>query len=295
MANIELIPNALGGLNYSIAPSVTSNNLTVAIKDATGNDPTSLSPCVFRIGNTARMLSTSLSITKNAGTNWANLGGASLATLEQDLFVYIVWNTNTSALDIMWSRLPYATLYSDFNATSTANTHGAINATAPASTDSVVNIGRFAATLSAGAGYTWTVPTYTANNLRSYPTYQTRSLTYVPTWIASGTAVSLGDATLTGTYRIDMRTVTVRFLFAAGSTTTFGTGTYSWALPFTAALTSYGAAWLLDSGSLVYNATTQATSIIIAYPDAASNIVSQTIPMTWANGDTIQGQVTYEI
>lgn len=297
MANVVLIPNELSGLNYSIAPSVSGSDLTVAIKDAAGNNPTSTSPCVFRVGGSERILSTSLSVTKADGTNWANLGGAQLATLEQDLFVYIVWNTNTSALDVLWSRIPYASVYGDFNSTSTSAKYGAINATAPASTDNVVNIGRFAATLSAGAGYTWTVPTYTASNLKQYPIQHSRLLSYVPTWVASGTAVAMGNSTLTGTYKFEGRSVVVRFYFTAGDTgTTFGTGTYSWALPLAPSVTCYGSAKILDATTAWFTLTVEATTggVIVGYPSATS-IVGASIPMTWAAGDGISGQVTIEL
>lgn len=232
MANIVLIPNELSGLNYSIAPSVASNDLTVAIKDAAGNNPTSSSPCVFRIGGSERILSTSLSVTKADGTNWANLGGAQLATKETDLFVYIVWNTNTSALDILWSRIPHATLYSDFSSTTTNERYGAINATAPAATDNVVNIGRFAATLSAGAGYTWTVPTFTSSNLIQRPCFDGRHLSYTSalTWTAG--AAPTGGTGLVYNYQIEGNKCFIKgqgYTMTAGTTVTVLTAT----LPFT--------------------------------------------------------------
>lgn len=297
MANIVLIPNTLGGLNYSIVPTVTSNNLTVAIKDAAGNDPTSSSPCVFRIGGSERILSTALSVTKNAGTNWFGAGDARFAGLEIDYFVYIGYNA-TDGITMGFSRIGYAATYSNFSATTTNEKYGAISTiTNAAATDDYVCIGRFAATLSAAASYNWSVPTYTGGNLINRPITFTRILSYVPTWVASGTAVSLGNATLTGSYKIEDRTVLTRILFTAGNTTTFGTGTYSWAAPFAENATGNGAARLLDSGTGVFTATLESLgSTIIAYPDGgAANIVSQTIPFTWASGDTIRGQISMGI
>jgi len=54
----------------------------------------------------------------------------------------------------------------------------------------MVNIGRFAATLSAGAGYTWTVPTFTTTNLIQRPIFETRQLQFTPTIAYSGGTTS---------------------------------------------------------------------------------------------------------
>lgn len=168
---------------YKLVPSVAGNNLTLALKHLDGTDPSVDRPLYFKIGNSLRICTAALSVTKNAGTNWCSLGAAETATLENDLFAYVIWNTNLAGgtLDIFWSRIPYGMLYSEFNSTSTAYKYGAINSTAPAATDECVNIGRFAATLSGGAGYTWTVPTYTNINLKHVPTFDTRVTTCATT------------------------------------------------------------------------------------------------------------------
>ena len=57
-------------LNGKIVPSVASNNLTVAIKGLDGNNPSSTNPIYVRIGDTIRSITSALSVTKNAGTNW---------------------------------------------------------------------------------------------------------------------------------------------------------------------------------------------------------------------------------
>lgn len=270
MANIVLIPNELSGLNYSIAPSVASNNLTVAIKDAAGANPTSTSPCVFRIGGSERILSTSLSVTKNAGTNWCGLGSTAaagvsgFATLEQDLFVYIVWNTNTSALDVLWSRIAHATLYSDFSATTTAQNYGAINATAPASTDEVVNIGRFAATLSAGAGYTWTVPTFTTTNLIQRPIFETRLLSYAPT-VAGYSSAPTNTVYL---YRV-LGNMTEVFLREAADGTSNNTA-HTYTAPFTCA-TRTNMSWI-GSIPIVLNSGTQEAAGVIVISSASNSM-----------------------
>jgi hypothetical protein len=305
MANIVLIPNLLGGLNYSIAPSVASNNLTVAIKDAAGNNPSASSPCTFRVGGSERLLSTSLSVTKNAGTDWAGLGGTSFAALEQDLFVYIVWNSNTSALDVLWSRIPTATVYSDFSATTTNDKYGAINATAPAAGDDVVNIGRFAATLSAGAGYTWTVPTYTTSNLIQRPCFETRNSTY--NWAATNLTTTTG--TTTCKYQIVGGLVHgfIDFKFGASSALA---GALAFTLPLS--VTSYavdassrrviGRAGFLDSGTAVYvgdvgvNGSSTLGDVRVGNSSGTYDsltVLSSTVPFTWATGDSIGLEFMY--
>lgn len=304
MANVILIPNNLGGLNYSLAPSVASNNLTLAIKDAAGNTPSSTSPCVFRIGGSERILSTSLSVTTNAGTNWANLGSATFATKETDVFAYIVWNTNTSALDVLWSRIPYATVYSDFSTTNTEEKYGAINATAPAITDDVVNIGRFAFTLSAGAGYTFTVPTFTSSNLINHPIFETRPLSWIPTW----TNLTVGDATVTYWYQRMGRRLRGAVSLIAGATTSIS-GSVSHTMPFGRSST-YGATvnfpnWicrLFDATAapafqgIANMATTSAVTITAqnasgTYLKQAN--LSSTVPFTWTTSDQIAYEFDY--
>jgi hypothetical protein len=63
-------------INGKIVTSVSSNNLTVAIKTLAGSDPSSSDPVYARIGNTVRSITAALSVTKNAGTNWFNSGAA---------------------------------------------------------------------------------------------------------------------------------------------------------------------------------------------------------------------------
>jgi len=156
--------------------------ITVAIKTLAGNDPSETDPVFVRIGDTVHMLTAALSVSKADGTNWCNAGSAELATQEVDYFVYLGYNA-TDGVVIGFSRYPGAKSYDDFSATSTNEKYCAISTiTTAAATDYYEVIGRFAATLSAGAGYTWSVPTYTAKNLIQRPIYETRVLTWLPTW-----------------------------------------------------------------------------------------------------------------
>jgi hypothetical protein len=232
----NLLANAAGGFtqgfssNLQIVPSVASNNLTVAIKTMAGADPSSTSPVTVRIGNTLRTITAALSVTKNAGTNWFGSGAAELATLEMDYFVYLGYNA-TDGVTLGFARIPYARQYSDFSVTTTNEKFGAISTiTNAASTDYYENVGRFAATLSAGGGYTWTVPTFTAINLLNRPVFNSRWSNWTPTVTASSGS---GYATTpTCKYMLDNSTVyfTLSVLVATlGS----AAGTMTITLPFT--------------------------------------------------------------
>lgn len=175
-----------GLINGKIVPTVASNNLTVAIKTLTDTDPSATNPVGIWIGNNLRWITGALSFTRNAGTNWLNMGSAELATREIDLFLYMIWKSSTSEVVIGFSRLPYGRIGSDLSFTNTDEKGITASAVGVSATDNMVNVGRFAATLSAGAGYTWTVPAFTNANLIQEPIYKTRLLTYTTQFTANG-------------------------------------------------------------------------------------------------------------
>ena len=184
-----------GLINGKIVPTVASNNLTVAIKTLQGTDPSATNPVGIWIGNELRWITSALSTTLNAGSSWLNMGSAELATRETDIFVYMQWDTVASQVQIFLSRIPYGKLISDFNVSGT-NERGApghVNFTA---TNSVANVGRFAATLSAGAGHTWSVPTFTNANLIQEPIYETRRLEFNSVTSAGGSMTYTSNASV---------------------------------------------------------------------------------------------------
>jgi hypothetical protein len=206
--------------NGRLAPSVSSNNLTLALKTFAGTDPSATNPVHFVIGGVVRSITSALSVTKNAATNWCNLGSAENGTKENDLFVYLGYNA-TDGVVIGFSRIPYATLYSDFSATTTNEKYCAISTiTTAAAGDNYVNIGRFAATLSLGAAYTWSVPTYTSSNLIHRPIFETRWMNWTSAVTPNaGSITTLG--TITSLYKIRMDEYVVNQSIAI---TTNGTG-----------------------------------------------------------------------
>jgi hypothetical protein len=209
-SNVAINFNAPEGflINGKIVPSVANNDLTVALKGLDGNDPSATNPVYCRIGDTVHAITAALSVTKADGTNWFNAGSAELATKEIDYFVYLGYNA-TDGVVIGFSRIPYATQYDQFSATTTNEKYCAISTISNAAAgDDYTVIGRFAATLSAGAGYTWTVPTFTTINLIQRPIFETRELTFVPTVSYAGGSANPTSLTVSSaTYKVESENV----------------------------------------------------------------------------------------
>jgi len=131
--------------------------------------------------------------------------------------------------------------------------------------------------------------------------------TFTPTWTSDGTAPSIGNGVLSGKYTKIGNRVDCVMTFKAGSTTTFGTGNYSFALPFTAAastgsLTSFtGVAYIDDTGTgwgqgTITGRSASATKFdinLVPIGSIGTARVTNTAPMTWANGDSLTASFTY--
>lgn len=129
---------------------------------------------------------------------------------------------------------------------------------------------------------------------------------YTPVWAATTTPPSVGNGTLTGRHKLIGKLCTAVWELVMGSTTTFGSGTYSWSLPFTAAspggtssVFSYigagrghAAVWYAGSAGV-----TKGGSTARIYSQSGTQEWSPTTPVTWAanSGNYLHGQVTYEI
>src|SRR5688572_11380214 len=85
---------------YKISVAISANDLVVSLLHENGDTPSTDKPLYFKIGNSLRAVTAALSVTAADGTNWADLGSATLGTIEQDLFVYLIWNTGP-ATDIV--------------------------------------------------------------------------------------------------------------------------------------------------------------------------------------------------
>lgn len=124
---------------------------------------------------------------------------------------------------------------------------------------------------------------------------------YTPTWSASGTAPALGNGTLAGAYMNAGKLCIARIFLTMGSTTTYGTGNYSFLLPFASEV---GAQWFPVGGAVLrdssaastyyYGAFTGSSTTVTAGNDAASRL-GQLVPFTFATNDTIGISLSYEV
>lgn len=216
---------------YQLVTSISSNDLVVALKNLDGDDFSTGSPLEIRLADTKQTISAALSVTKADATNWANLGGAELATQHVDLFAYLILETGASAgVKLGWSRIPYGTTVDDFSSTTTDKKYLA-GPTNYNSTDKVQNIGRFNAILSAGAGYTWSLPATSV--IINEPCFTTRWLTWSPVHSRSGTNYTNLPTTATAIYRIDKHSLLMEERHAQNATPG-GTDYQQFSIPYSA-------------------------------------------------------------
>ncbi|MER5892272.1 hypothetical protein [Streptomyces sp. NPDC001876] len=127
--------------------------------------------------------------------------------------------------------------------------------------------------------------------------------TYTPTWTGATTNPVLGNGVITGRYIKVGRTCTASIQLTTGSTTTYGSGAYSFGVPFIAASATVayiGAArlsgtdtWLghilLGQGATVGTLTFSAT----ATNTRGANMAAA-VPETLAAGALLRATVTYQ-
>lgn len=122
---------------------------------------------------------------------------------------------------------------------------------------------------------------------------------YTPAWASSGTQPAIGNGSLSGAYFKVGRLVHWRIQMTVGSTSTFGTGTYTWTFPSPVCnlpgalggqMTIFDASAPARFNRHVINLTGTTFS---AMTEAAAQVAA-TVPMTWANGDSLQATGWYE-
>lgn len=138
----------------------------------------------------------------------------------------------------------------------------------------------------------------TAANLN---TIGAESETFTPTWTASTTNPTLGNGTLSGRYFRLNKLVFCQIYTQFGSTTLPGSGSYRWALPFTARtpiafFLSIGSGRFYDAStftatltSVIFGGTN--TYVNLYYP---STFIGSTSPVVPANGDEFHLNFWYE-
>ncbi len=161
---------------YSIVTSVASGNLTVALKNYEGNDPTATKPVKIQIGGVIRTITSDLVVVVTSWASVLDAGSSELATKEIDFFTHLFWyDTATPArVWICIARLPIVTDLSIWYLDEKGIYYDYDGSHSPSATTPVVNIGRFNATLSAGGAYTWSIPATSV--IINRPIYETRVL-----------------------------------------------------------------------------------------------------------------------
>lgn len=116
---------------------------------------------------------------------------------------------------------------------------------------------------------------------------------YTPVWTSSGTAPATVNGSLVGFYAKVGRLVTAKIAMYSGSSTTFGTGYYSFSLPFPAAVTSVPAGLFAHTGRWVLSASASAyygniatilqstPGVVNGVADGSGSFFGATIPATW--------------
>ena len=126
---------------------------------------------------------------------------------------------------------------------------------------------------------------------------------YTVSWTADTTNPSIGNGTLVGRYVQIGKTVICSIALAMGSTTTYGSGDWSFSLPVTAKSSglSYLGKWVIvDAGTTYYEG-----NLILYGADAnvdffirnqnAVDKFNNTTPINWAAKDQLMISIVYEV
>jgi len=125
------------------------------------------------------------------------------------------------------------------------------------------------------------------------------SATYTPSWTASGTAPSLGNGTLNGSYSRIGNLVSVQLDLTLGSTTTQGTGYWIFSLP----VATSNIVWLEGFSVSGYSATTYTAGRTLAVSTSsigvnvfnANTFWGVGVPATWVTGNYVRINFTYRV
>lgn len=129
--------------------------------------------------------------------------------------------------------------------------------------------------------------------------------TYTPTWTAATTNPTLGNGTLVGRWaRVDGRTIVAHINLTIGSTTTLGSGAYSFALPVTSAnagASIIGNAQALQGATRYLGQNVISPNVLTTSPffptNSTTTTASQmtgTVPITLASGNQVRITTVYE-
>jgi len=123
-------------------------------------------------------------------------------------------------------------------------------------------------------------------------------ISYTPTWASTGTQPAIGNGSLSGYYSISGGMCMVTVELNIGSTTTTGTGQYSFSLPFASPKTAVGSYYALDNGVAHYAGSTlvaAGNSTLNAFTNGSAAGVGASAPFAWASGDYLRMTLTYSL
>lgn len=125
--------------------------------------------------------------------------------------------------------------------------------------------------------------------------------TYPVAWTSSGTAPAVNNGTLTGYYLQIGKTYLIRIRLVAGSSTSFGTGTWFFSVPTARISTesldgafngfAYGGS---TNRYLITSQDASTTTFSMMASGTPTSGVSGSVPFTWANTHTLQVRGAYE-
>ena len=135
---------------------------------------------------------------------------------------------------------------------------------------------------------------FMAGNLQFFSASHLQSSPFTPVWSASVAAPTLGNGSLTGSYSQTGNFVTADIKLAIGSSTTLGTGSYSFTTPLTATVTKSATAWLTTAGAITpVLASITGNSNSITVKSSTGAFLDSTL--AWAADTTLDIEITYEV
>jgi hypothetical protein len=118
---------------------------------------------------------------------------------------------------------------------------------------------------------------------------------YTPTWTASPSNPVIGNGTMLARYRITGKTLYWRLTMVMGSTTTFGSGTWSWSLPGSFTFQGGGS----QIGAAVGDNGASATFLNVfgdsGFPTQVRSFFTSANPFAWGNTHHLSGSIVAEL
>jgi hypothetical protein len=239
-----------------------------------------------------RTIATSGSI---PSTNQLALGDIAINTYDGKAYIKKVVGTTQTILQIGTGITPASASYATSSSFAVSSSRAVSSSFA--STASFVNTLNQNVIVSGSLTVTASINGVTLDN--------TGWIAYTPTWTAASVNPSIGNGTIEGYYKLIGKTCFVRGNIAMGSTTTFGSGEWYVAMPFTASHADaiLMTANLLDNGTAWYNATVNGARAGFNYKSAiqyqntggTATDINATQPFTWTSSDRFLWNGCYQI